>query len=197
MAGREQAPERTGSAEKLGSLAGFVAFWESNYRGLVREVMLIYRVSWEDAEDMVEAVVEKILRKKDWDWLTGNPKAYVRTALKNIYIDRYRREQKREREGIGLAIRESHIDQGLNAWEDWEWVAERLCKLPAAQRSCMEQAIRGHQPAEIAELLGKSREAVRQNMRLARDRLKAELLGQYQIDPESGPDSIYRKEGNP
>lgn len=165
------------------SLAGFVAFWQSNYRSIVREVMFIYLLSWEDAEDMVDAVVEKILRKNTWEWLTGNPRAYFRKALKNIYIDRYRREQKREREMTGLAIRESQVDQGLNTWEDWEWVAGLLSKLPAAQRSCMERRIQDYEPAEIADQLGKSPEAVRQNLFHARNQLKKDLRGSWEEEP--------------
>lgn len=159
------------------SLAGFVAFWKINHRPFVGEVMFMYRVNLEDAQDMVDAVVEKILRKNSWDWLTGNPQAYFRTALKNTYIDRFRREQKREREMTGLAIRESQVDQGLNTWEDWEWVAGLLSKLPAAQRSCMERRIQGYEPAEIADQLGKSPETVRQNLLHGRNQLKEDLHG--------------------
>jgi RNA polymerase sigma factor (sigma-70 family) len=72
-------------------------------------------------------------------------------------------------------------DAQLTAWEDDQWVADVLSVLPPEQRKVMECIAGGLDREETAEVLGKSRATVRQNLRSARARL-TELL-----NPDGGP----------
>lgn len=59
--------------------------------------------------------------------------------------------------------------------EDGRSVLRLLETLPPAQREVLALAVDGFTPTEIAELLGKTRAAVRKNLQFARERLKHEL----------------------
>jgi RNA polymerase sigma-70 factor (ECF subfamily) len=69
-------------------------------------------------------------------------------------------------------------------WEDAEWVSQLLNLLPPAQREAMACIVDGWQPTEVAALLGKTASTIRQNLKLARDRLRQELL-QHEDEPKS------------
>jgi DNA-directed RNA polymerase specialized sigma24 family protein len=67
------------------------------------------------------------------------------------------------------------VDGELTRAEDEEWVVYMLSLLPPAQREVMELVTEGLDQAEIAAALGKTKEAVRQNLCYARARLSREL----------------------
>ena len=138
-----------------------------------------------------------MLRKNKWDTL-HNPKAWVPKALLHIYRD----QQKRQGRGRELEIRNhltpgSCLDDGLNVWEDRQWVAQMLRSLSPAQRAVVELIIDGLRPREIAYLLGKTPETIRQHLAEARKKLEANLGPDYRIGPAASPTPVRRKEGHP
>ncbi|MGW4116634.1 RNA polymerase sigma factor [Actinosynnema sp. NPDC004786] len=66
----------------------------------------------------------------------------------------------------------------IELWEQRHDLIERIRRLPSRQRQVMAWTLHEHTPAEIAERLGLSREAVRSNLYQARNTLKAWLAGQ-------------------
>lgn len=108
----------------------------------------------------------------------GNPVAYARRAVLSCFLkarrdglDRVRIEQVR----YGAGTPQGRLDQDLTAWEDRQWVRQLLDSLPPKQREVMAFVVDGFEPSEIALLLGRSPEAVRQNLWEARSRLKRAL----------------------
>jgi RNA polymerase sigma-70 factor (ECF subfamily) len=60
-------------------------------------------------------------------------------------------------------------------WEDGQWVIQLLESLPPKQAEVMVLVVDGLAPVDIAGLLGRTPEAVRQNLMEARKRLKRAL----------------------
>jgi len=159
-----------------------VEFWEffrSEYRSLLSAVMAV-TASKEYAEDAIAEVIEEILVKDLWDGLRL-PYFWIRRAAWRKYYDRCARE----RRGIELALEGGHLvvefcdDKAFNIWEDGQWVKQMLDALPPAQRETMEHVLAEFTTAEMAEVLGKTPAAIRQNLALARRRLKPLLNDDY------------------
>jgi RNA polymerase sigma factor (sigma-70 family) len=172
---------------------GFEAFWLERYRYHCTVLMTI-GASLADAEETISYLAEDILKKNTWDTLS-NPRAWVRKALLRIYID----QRKRQRRGRELEIKkhlipESYLDDGLNVWEDRQWVAQMLRPLSPAQRAVVELIVDGLRPWEIADLLGKTPETIRQHLAHAREKLKANLGPDYQVGSAASPTPVRRKE---
>lgn len=66
----------------------------------------------------------------------------------------------------------------IERWEQQYDVLALVSRLPARQRQVMAWSLCGHTPAEIAEQLGLSGEAVRSNLYQARNTLKAWFSGE-------------------
>lgn len=164
--------------------ADFETFWEKNYPYCL-SVLIFVGASYEDAEDVVQEVIKDILEKRRWGTLT-HPKAWVRKAALHTYYDwRYRERRRPELEIKGQLTPEGYVDDGLNIWEDQQWVERMLSRLPPTQRRMFELVIADFKPSEIADLLGKKADAVRQNLRHARNSLRAALCADY-----SEPDDL-------
>ena len=73
----------------------------------------------------------------------------------------------------------SYVDDGPNVWEEWQWVKQMLSTLPPAQREVVELILAEMDASEIADLLGKTPAAIRQNLAHARKRLRANLGKDY------------------
>lgn len=194
---REQVAGQAVPEPEPDPLAGFQTFWKDHYKHFFKLLMAIGATE-EDAEDTIGDVVEYMMGKKSWDGLE-HPKAWVRTAILHTYYSRRERERERpERESKGCHIPpDSYIDPDLNFWENWEWVTRELNRLPKTQRDVVELTLLEFKPSEIAELLGKSRDAIRQNLAHARKRLKANLGKDYRIASGSRPAPTPRKEDSP
>lgn len=98
----------------------FEAFLNQHYREFLMVLMAI-GATMEDAHDTVHDVIVKMLEKDTWGRLTTNPKAWVRKAVLHTYYDEQkRRRRKGEIEKSLLPTFERHVDEGPNAWEDWQ-----------------------------------------------------------------------------
>lgn len=191
--GAEPPDGQARSARGPGPEVSFETFWLVRYRYHCAVLMTI-GASLAEAEDTISYLAEDILRKNKWETLY-NPRAWVPKALLHIYRD----QRKRQRRGRALEIEnhlapESCLDDGLNAWEDRQWVAQMLRPLSPTQRAVVELIIDGLRPREIADLLGKTPETIRQHLAQARKKLEADLGPDYQIGSATSPTPVRRTE---
>lgn len=68
-------------------------------------------------------------------------------------------------------------DDNLTLWENTEWVMALLTALPPRQREVMAFIVGGFSPTEIAQMLGRTPTAVRNNLRAARGPATPDVLG--------------------
>jgi RNA polymerase sigma factor (sigma-70 family) len=165
---------------RLESATEFEKFFKDAYRTL-RAAALYAGATWDEAEDAVATGMAEVWRR--WNKI-DNHLAYARLAVNHALVKeavKHRRvigdvtdpdELKCDRRG------ESDDDPRLSVWEDREWVMALLQSLPPAQRAVMACIVDEFTPAEVAELLGRTPTAVRQNLCAARQRLKQALAGQ-------------------
>lgn len=147
-------------------------FYRDHYRRLLRVIIFLAAGDVDLAKDAMDEAIAVACER--WD-LIENPPAYVRRVAANWLI----REKRKARRTIPMPSDE--IGEKLNhttgqpIWEQQAWVMELLEQLPPAQREVMACIIDDLRPAEIAELLGKTPAAVRQNLSAARRRLRKYL----------------------
>jgi RNA polymerase sigma factor (sigma-70 family) len=167
----------------------FEDFFRKTYRPLIRDVIL---TGWNphDVEEAVSAAMADVLQR--WDAIE-NPHAYARRAAISHLINGKQRGLQRIRERIvqrGDLPLEYYLDPGLTVWEQQEWVSLLLKSLPRAQREVLACMVDMLSQKEIAQLLGKTEPAVRQNLRAARKRLAnclAEIDGKATASGEETP----------
>ncbi|MGD0602361.1 MAG: sigma-70 family RNA polymerase sigma factor [Streptosporangiaceae bacterium] len=154
---------------------GFEEFFQASYRDLVRTAMYA-GATRQQAEDAAAKTLTEMLpqwRTRQWSF------AYARRAvLHNFIKDKTRGPERVARRLIErgfIPYEEGVEDSRLTAWEDDEWIAHLLSCLPPAQREVMEYIVRGLDRDEIAETLGKTKEAIRRHLCDARARLVREL----------------------
>ena len=174
------------SAPSRVSLVGFEDFFRSRYTELLR-VAMYAGASADEADEAAQQTMIEVYR----NWLTiREPWRWARRAVVNNYI----KVKQRDAERMPRAARGGHVtplgadDVGLTVWEDSQWVSWLLGRLPAAQREVMTFIVEGWQPCQVALLLGKTPTAVRQNLKLARDRLRREIEREHdeQVAPPQG-----------
>jgi RNA polymerase sigma factor (sigma-70 family) len=176
--------------------ADFEAFWFEHYRYYCWVLMAI-GATLEDAHDTIGDLIEDMHKKHTWGRLS-NPKAWFHKALLHTYYNRRKRQRRRlELEIKNHLTPESYIDDRPNVWEDWQWVAQMLSTLPPTQRSVVELIIAEMDAREIADLLGKTSDTIRQNLAQARKKLRANLGPDYQIGPATCPAPVPRQEDTP
>jgi RNA polymerase sigma-70 factor (ECF subfamily) len=131
--------------------------------------------SYHQADDAVALAMEEVLRR--WGEIT-EAFAYARIAAVHNFIKAKTRDKDRRHLG-GDCDHGPELDaaceasaRALNVWEDRQWVGQLLASLLPAQRAEMTWIVNGFSSTEIATLLGKTPDAVRQNLHLARQRLR-------------------------
>jgi RNA polymerase sigma factor (sigma-70 family) len=152
----------------------FEDLYRDAYQPLLRDATFVGGNPYE-AEDAVSAALEEVLRR--WDRIE-NPRAYARRAtISNLIKNRQRGQQRLQARMIqrGDYQPERDLDPGLTVWEQQEWVMQLLKSLPEAQREVLACMIDMLTPKEIAQLLGKTEAAVRQNLCAARKSLTSYL----------------------
>jgi RNA polymerase sigma factor (sigma-70 family) len=152
----------------------FEQFFRDAYQPLLRDIMFIAG-NLHEAEDAVCSAMAEVLQR--WETIE-NPRAYARRAAISNLIKARQRGQTRIRERMiarGDVLPDHDPDAGLTAWEEQEWVLLLLKSLPQAQREVLACIVDMFPQREIAQLLGKSEAAIRQNLRAARKRLRSHL----------------------
>jgi RNA polymerase sigma factor (sigma-70 family) len=154
----------------------FEAFFNEHYASL-----LIFATWWgrdpHDADDAVERVMVYIGQH----WATiRDPVAYARRAVTRAVLN-VRRDRGRDRY---ILVPDDQLPEQAQDASDFdqlegqEWVDDLLGKLPPTQRAVLSRYLDGLSMNEIAAELRKSESTIRQNLKLARDRLRP-LVAEY------------------
>lgn len=176
--------------------AEFITFFRAEYRPLLVTVMSV-GATLVEADEAAASAMEEVLRR--WNQIDA-PLAYAkRAALSHFFKEKERGlDRVRQRLKDGAEARRGGVDDaGLTVWEDRQWVMQILSSVPSAQREVLALVVDGFTPAEIARRLGKTADAVRQNLHAARARLSLILLDQDMVAQRSShPPSEPRKEAH-
>ena len=121
------------------------------------------------AEDLASEVIMRMLEKIDTFVYTGVPlQMWLFRIARNLVTDHYRRKSKMGETSLELWLEEndghhpSATDTGVELLGEREMLREALAHLTGEQRQVlMLRLIEGWQPAEIAELLGRSVDSVK------------------------------------
>src|SRR5262249_49094749 len=131
--------------------------------------------TWHEADEAAQAIMREVFQR--WDNLE-DPLAYARHGVISNFIKDKARGLNRIRHRLverGAGTAEGRENPHLTVLENREWVMQILQSLSPGQREVMAFIIDGFAPTEIAALLGRSPDAVRQSLRGARRRLKEVL----------------------
>ncbi|GLZ01463.1 sigma-70 family RNA polymerase sigma factor [Actinoplanes sp. NBRC 103695] len=142
----------------------FRAHWEGLVRGLLAEGAKV----WE-AQDAVAEAIREALRR--WPTLT-NPAAWVRVAARSHWLKHRARVAHADGEVLVPDVEPYDdgraTDPALTELELEEWFTQVLDKLPPARREALRLSAQGLTPSEIADVVGKTPEAVRTALKLGR-----------------------------
>jgi len=172
-----KASARVTPRRRAGVPPGFDEFFRSAYHAFL-DTAIFVGARGQEAEDAVAAAMEEVWRR--WGEV-DEPLAYGRRATVSNFLKEKERGLARVRRRMaerGEVMQETAGIDALSVWEDRQWVTQLLQALPLAQREVMACIVDGFKPTEIAILLGKTPEAVRQNLHAARERLRLTLLDQ-------------------
>jgi RNA polymerase sigma-70 factor (ECF subfamily) len=171
------APERNVAAAEPNDVGGppaFDCFYASEYAAVVRLAFGLtgrLGVAEELAQDAFLAAY------KNWDALAAydSPSAWVRRVVLNRSVSSWRRTAT-EAGLLARLKRERSVNPTLAEPEDAVWAAIR--DLPTRQRQVMVLVVlEDRSVADVAEVLGCSRESIRTHLRRARQRL-ADVLSE-------------------
>lgn len=142
---------------------------------------LVYRVAYritgnnEDAEDVLQTLFLRLLRREVLPDMERNPKAYMHRAAINISLDIVKGRAR----NVSTANLEDQIHDGatsgvrMPAFRVQDWLREALGELnPRAAEIFVLKHVEGYDNAEIAQMLGTSRGTIAVLLFRARARLK-------------------------
>jgi RNA polymerase sigma-70 factor (ECF subfamily) len=143
---------------------------------------LIYRTAYsitrtaEDAEDVVQTIFLRLLRRESLPDLTSNPKGYFYRAAVNLSLKTIRSRQRQVLTGDSEHF-EADRDTTAGSDEEDEELDRRLWRAIAelnegAAQTLVLRYIHGHSLAGIAKLLGTTRSTVAVSLFRSRARLK-------------------------
>src|SRR5262252_1769650 len=142
--------------------------------------VLVYRVAYritgnnEDAEDVLQTLFLRLLRREVLPDMERNPKAYMHRAAINIALDIVKLRAR----SVSTGNLEDQVHDGtpadrLPAFRVQDWLREALAELnPRAAEIFVLKHVEGYDNTEIAEMLGTSRGTVAVLLFRARARLK-------------------------
>jgi RNA polymerase sigma factor (sigma-70 family) len=151
----------------------FVEMYPDAFRRLTGNAMLI-GASLEEAEDAAQAALTDLLERAMRGNVIRLRYAYARTAMWRYFVSQRKRDRQRIQNLIqrGYASPEALDDRAMIALEEREALQDLLADLPPAQLAVMLLALDGLNITEITQELGKTPEAVRKNLQLARAKLR-------------------------
>ena len=174
----------------------FAVFFQAEYRKVMMAVLSV-GASPDEADEAAASAMEEVLRR--WDQI-DTPLAYAKQAAVSNFVKEKQRGLDRVRGRLlqgAEARRDGACDAGLSVWEDRQWVMQILSSLPPAQQEALALVVDGFLPVEIGQMLGKTADAVRQNLHAARGRLALALHDQDRVTQGSShPPSQQRKEAH-
>jgi RNA polymerase sigma-70 factor, ECF subfamily len=149
----------------------FEAFFNEHAR-------FVYRTAYgvtgrhEDAEDVLQTIFLRLLRRNLPPELTENPKAYLYRAAVNASLDsiRLRRRHVLVEDAVLLQVPAVPAD---SAHDDHQWLYRAIAELkPEAAQILILRYVHDKSDAEIAKLLGVSRGTIALRLFRSRARLK-------------------------
>lgn len=103
----------------------------------------------DEAQDMMQDVAERVLRKSDDLGKVGNMDAFLARSVRNACIDRIRR-----RKETTPKIPEIPDEKNPDRWSDRQMVHKALARLPERQRMAVHlKDIEGYSNKELAAIL--------------------------------------------
>jgi RNA polymerase sigma factor (sigma-70 family) len=167
---------------------GFDDFFLAEYRSMVTALMFLEHAGQAEADDCVAAAMEKLLLRwylpESHPRYVHRPRRYVLTVARNCF----RRERQRART-VALDDEPAADESAMTVMESRQVVAELLRCLSAGQRRVIHLICEGYTPTEIAEILRKKPNNVRQIAWQARKQLRR------LVEPPAGG-SAEREEGS-
>ena len=148
---------------------------------------LVYRVAYritgnnEDAEDVLQTLFLRLLRRDILPDISRNPKAYMHRAAINIALDIVKRRRRTvDGEDLGENIPDPATRHDrIPSFRLQEWLRDALAELnPRAAEIFVLKHVEGYENAEIAKMLGTSRGTVAVLLFRARARLKKSIRKQ-------------------
>jgi RNA polymerase sigma-70 factor (ECF subfamily) len=144
------------------------------YHGLVYRAAFRITGNAEDAEDVLQTLFLRLMRRGEGLDAEANPKGYLHRAAVNIALDIVRL-RKRVTSDEQLS---SGVDHGSSA-RTRQMVAEALAELsPKLAELFVLKHVEGYDNSEIAQMIGTSRGAVAVLLFRARARLKKSIRAQ-------------------
>jgi RNA polymerase sigma factor (sigma-70 family) len=136
------------------------------------------------AEDAVAGAFIDLWR--NWDTVR-NPGPWLRAAAKSHFY-KIRRIQRRECEldEEGYQVPDPSAEVALSDFEDDQWVDQLMQHLTPAAREIFEPILRGSSTAEVAAILRRTQNTVRQGLHSARSQLKQILGPDYTVNGRTG-----------
>jgi RNA polymerase sigma-70 factor (ECF subfamily) len=146
---------------------------------------LIYRAAYritgtaEDAEDVLQTLFVRLLRRDKALEIEKNPKAYLHRAAVNIALDVIKVRKRNVSTGdeeLQVEDETPGQDRQSSGSEIQEWLRSALAEIsPKAAEMFVLRHIEGYDNAEIAQMLGTSRGTVAVLLFRARARLKKSI----------------------
>jgi RNA polymerase sigma factor (sigma-70 family) len=171
----------------------FRDFFNTNYRPLL-SFATFWGKSHDDADEAVGSVMAYI--HKRWTRIQ-DPVAYARRAVPRTIL-KIRRDRRDDRHVLAP---EPHLPDGgytvceFDLLEGEQWVDDLLSELPPIQYAVLRRYLDGLSMKEISDELHKSESAIRQNYKLARDRLRP-LVTEYDRRKPRPSDERTTREDN-
>jgi RNA polymerase sigma-70 factor (ECF subfamily) len=139
---------------------------------------LVFRTAYgvtgsrEDAQDVLQTLFLRLLRKELPPDFRKNPKAYLYRAAVNTSLNIIRERKRRERRDVAANL-ETHSDEATFAEELHTRLYEAIAELePEAAHTLVLRYVHNYSIADIAKLLGKSRSVIAVRLFRSRARLK-------------------------
>jgi RNA polymerase sigma-70 factor (sigma-E family) len=137
----------------------FTEFVQARHAALLRTAYLLTGHA-QDAEDLVQATLVKVVPQ--WRRIRDNPEAYVRRAMVNENVSRWRRRRWRERSTDTLPEQLAHEPDRAELLA----VRDALCTIAPRQRAVLVlRYYEGLSEAEIAATLGIAQGTVKSQAR--------------------------------
>jgi RNA polymerase sigma-70 factor (sigma-E family) len=151
----------------------FEEFVHARSGSLMRTALLLTGQNRAEAEDLLQAALERAYRRWPRVCESGEPERYVRTILANASVDRWRRLARRPERALPAGHEGAATHDLAAELADRDFLLRALASLPPRQRAVLVLRYFDDLPqAEIAEMLGCSLGTVKSQVARALARLR-------------------------
>lgn len=152
------------------------ARWMDTYGNAILRLAYTYVHNMDDAEDILQETLMHVLEADPAFDSAAHEKAYLLRTASNLAKNRIDYNRLRETDELD----EQLIDEGR---EDLSFVWAAVCELPETSRDVLHlYYYEGYSTQDIAQILGRKEATVRSDLKRARERLKAVLQEDYDLE---------------